>query len=88
MAVLSIEDTGMGVPKEDLNFIFNRFYRVDKSRSRTEGGSGLGLAISKYIVEAHKGMIKVESQVGIGTKFKIFLPKAITATKTSAQLGS
>jgi two-component system, OmpR family, sensor kinase len=88
IAVLSIEDTGIGIPKEDLDFIFNRFYRVEKSRSRTEGGSGLGLAISKYIIEAHKGIIEVESQVGVGTKFKISLPKTTTTTLAPAKVVS
>ena len=69
-------------------FIFNRFYRVEKSRSRTEGGSGLGLAISKYIIEAHKGIIEVESQVGVGTKFKISLPKTTTTTLAPAKVVS
>ena len=77
-AFLTIQDTGIGIPEEHLPNIFNRFFRVDKSRSRKEGGSGLGLSICKHIVEAHKGRIDVESQLGKGTKFKIRLPKIST----------
>ncbi len=77
-AFLTIQDTGIGIPEEHLPNIFDRFFRVEKSRSRQEGGSGLGLSICKHIVEAHKGQIDVESQLGIGTKFKIRLPKIST----------
>jgi heavy metal sensor kinase len=74
MAVVAIKDTGVGIPAEDMPFIFERFYRVDKSRSRTEGGTGLGLAISRHIAEAHGGKIEVESQVGAGSTFSVSLP--------------
>ena len=73
-ALLSIQDTGIGIPEKDLTSIFDRFYRVDKARSRDEGGSGLGLSICKHIAEAHKGEIKVESKLGIGSRFKIRIP--------------
>ena len=74
MAVVVIKDTGVGIPAEDIPFIFERFYRVDKSRSRAEGGSGLGLAICQHIAEAHGGKIEVESQVGAGSTFSVWLP--------------
>ena len=73
-ALLSIQDTGIGIPEKDLPFIFDRFYRVDKARSKDEGGSGLGLSICRHIAEAHKGKIKVESKPGLGTRFKIYIP--------------
>lgn len=70
-----VSDTGIGIPAEDLPYIFERFYRADKSRNRLTGGSGIGLAIAKAIVEAHKGAIKVQSEVGKGTEFSVSLPK-------------
>ena len=74
IAVVAITDTGVGIPAEDIPFIFERFYRVDESRSRAEGGSGLGLAICRHITEAHGGKIEVESQVGTGSTFSVWLP--------------
>jgi PAS domain S-box-containing protein len=74
--IVRIKDTGMGIPEEDLPHLFERFYRVDKNRSRSTGGSGLGLAISKQIVEMHGGRISVASEVGVGTTFTVRLPKA------------
>ncbi|OGO36965.1 MAG: hypothetical protein A2147_09830 [Chloroflexi bacterium RBG_16_57_8] len=73
-AVISVSDTGIGIPAEQLPFVFERFYRVDKARSRAEGGAGLGLAIAKYIAEAHGGKIEVDSQVGKGSIFRVLLP--------------
>ncbi|MCA9971445.1 MAG: HAMP domain-containing protein [Anaerolineales bacterium] len=73
-ARLSVCDTGSGIPAGDIPHIFDRFYRVDKARNRAQGGAGLGLAIAKWIVQAHGGVIRVESQVGVGTTFTITLP--------------
>jgi heavy metal sensor kinase len=73
-AVLEVTDTGTGIPAEDLPYIFERFYRVDKSRARTQGHAGLGLAICKAIVEAHSGSIAAASQPGAGSTFTVRLP--------------
>ncbi len=72
---VEVRDTGVGIPQEELAQLFERFYRVDKDRSRATGGSGLGLAISKQIVEMHGGDIFVESEVGVGSTFRIRIPK-------------
>jgi heavy metal sensor kinase len=73
-AVIEVYDTGHGIPAEALPLIFNRFYRVDKARSRETGGSGLGLAIAKSICELHGGHISVESRVGSGSRFRVEIP--------------
>ena len=72
--ILSISDQGLGIPKKDLNHVFDRFFRVDKARSRAQGGTGLGLAISKEVIEMHHGKIWADSVEGQGTTFYISLP--------------
>ena len=74
--IIEIEDTGVGIPASDLPHIFDRFYRVDKARTRDTGGFGLGLAIAQQIIQAHNGKITVESEVKKGTIFQICLPLA------------
>jgi signal transduction histidine kinase len=73
-AVIEISDEGIGIPKEDIAHIFDRFYRVDKARSRSIGGSGLGLSLVKWIVDIHNGSIEAESEIGKGTKMTLRLP--------------
>jgi len=72
---LWVRDTGVGIADEHLPHLFDRFYRVDKARSRAQGGVGLGLAINGWIVQAHGGSISVESSVGKGSTFTVWLPK-------------
>ncbi len=74
-ALISIQDSGRGIPPENLNLIFNRFYRQDSSRSREMPGAGLGLAITKALVENHGGRIEVESPgIDLGSAFTVILP--------------
>lgn len=72
--MIEVVDQGMGIPAADLPFLFERFYRVDKSRSRKQGGTGLGLAIARSIIDAHGGRIEAMSELGVGTTMRIYLP--------------
>ena len=76
--IITVKDTGVGIPKADLAHIFDRFYRVDQARTRQTGGFGLGLAIAQQIIQAHNGKITVESESGKGTTFQICLPTNFT----------
>ncbi|HWN44240.1 MAG TPA: ATP-binding protein [Thermoanaerobaculia bacterium] len=75
-ALLEVSDTGIGIPQDALSRIFERFYRVDKGRSRDEGGTGLGLAIVKHVAQTHGGQVEVESRIGKGSTFRVRLPLA------------
>ncbi len=74
---ISVTDNGAGIPEEDLPFVFERFYKADKARTRGRSGTGLGLAIAKNIIETHNGKISVQSKEGHGTTFSFRLPKAL-----------
>lgn len=78
--IVRVTDNGEGIPKQHIPRLFERFYRVDKSGSRSEGGSGLGLSIVKHIIEAHNEKIYVESEIGVGSEFSFTLEKAQTET--------
>ena len=84
-AVLTVEDDGIGIPAEEQPKIFERFYRVDKARSRSQGGAGLGLAIAHWIVGQHRGTITVESAVGKGSKFEVTVPEVVGAGRPTAE---
>jgi signal transduction histidine kinase len=73
-ALVKIKDSGIGIPEGEQEKIFERFYRVDKSRSRESGGVGLGLSIAEWVAHAHKGRIKVNSQLNRGSTFSVYLP--------------
>jgi signal transduction histidine kinase len=76
VGVLSVRDTGVGIPAREQARIFERFYRVDRARSRETGGTGLGLSIVKHIVENHGGSVDVQSELGQGSTFTVRLPAA------------
>ncbi|TWT08936.1 two-component system histidine kinase PnpS [Planomicrobium sp. CPCC 101079] len=75
-AVIQVKDQGIGIEASEIGRLFERFYRVDRARSRNSGGTGLGLSIVKHLVEAHHGKLKVDSEVGVGTTFTVYLPLA------------
>ena len=79
MVEIAVEDTGVGIPAQDLPRLTERFFRVDKGRSRALGGTGLGLAIVKHIVQAHGGDLGITSAVGRGTTVRVFWPAAAAA---------
>lgn len=85
VTIISVEDTGIGISKEQIPYIFNRFYRVDKHRARRQGGLGLGLAIAQSIAQLHKGKITIQSQVGVGSCFRVHLP---TVQMEAAEISS
>ena len=80
--LVEFSDTGIGISDNDLPFIFDRFYRADPARSTHSGGTGLGLAIVKKIVDIHNAAIEVKSEIGVGTRFRIYLPAAAIAPIT------
>ncbi|MCD8011244.1 MAG: ATP-binding protein, partial [Lachnospiraceae bacterium] len=84
---LSVQDTGIGIPEEQQERIFERFYRVDKGRSRTVGGTGLGLAIVKHIAAQHGAAITVRSEVGKGSEFRVVFPRRIPGQTPEAKEG-
>jgi heavy metal sensor kinase len=84
-AYVEVQDSGPGISAEHRSRIFERFYRVDKARTRAEGGTGLGLSIAQWAVAAHKGSIEVQSETGRGSVFRIQLPKFVTTKSSSAR---
>jgi two-component system phosphate regulon sensor histidine kinase PhoR len=80
-----VRDTGIGITAEHIPRLFERFYRVDKARSRALGGTGLGLAIVKHLVIAHHGSVRVESKVGVGSTFYFRIPIAFVSVKNALE---
>jgi len=83
-AVLTVQDTGIGIPTDSLPHVFDRFFRVEPSRSKNVQGVGLGLALAKWIVKKHRGHIEVQSQIGKGSSFTIRLPLVTGASPSLA----
>jgi two-component system phosphate regulon sensor histidine kinase PhoR len=83
---IEVEDTGVGIAEAELTRIFERFYRVDKARSRALGGTGLGLSIVKHLVQAHGGAVSVVSTPGKGSTFRVELPRTLAPKKRKAAL--
>jgi two-component system sensor histidine kinase SenX3 len=79
--VITVKDSGVGIPEEEQSKVFERFYRVDKARSRAQGGAGLGLAIAQWIVTQHGGSIGVQSCPGDGSTFRVELPMIAVPAK-------
>ena len=86
LAVVTVEDSGVGIPTEDLPRIFERFYRVDSARSRSTGGTGLGLSIVRHVVEQHGGTVDAASELGVGSRFSIRLPSASSSSDRAASI--
>ncbi|MEI7025428.1 sensor histidine kinase [Paenibacillus sp. y28] len=84
--LISCRDNGIGIGAEDLPYVFNRLYRADKSRSRFSGGVGIGLSISKALAEAHDGRIEVNSELGKGSEFRVYIPNLYRSAESAAQL--
>ena len=82
--MLRVSDTGTGIPSKELGRVFERFYRVDRARSRETGGTGLGLAIVRHVAENHGGTVTVESELGRGSTFEVRLPSATADLDVSA----
>jgi len=80
--VITVRDSGVGIAAEEQSKIFERFYRVDKARSREMGGAGLGLSIAEWIVRQHRGTIEVQSNLGQGSVFRVELPLAVVAVQS------
>jgi two-component system sensor histidine kinase ArlS len=78
--IITIADTGAGIPKEDIPHIFDRFYRADQSRAKNSGGHGLGLSIAKWIIDGHNGKIEVQSAINSGTRISVYLPATVILT--------
>ena len=88
MVQVAVEDTGAGIPAEDLPRLTERFFRVEKARSRALGGTGLGLAIVKHIVQAHDGALAIDSILGRGTTVRVLLPCAAAGVAADVAAGS